>query len=397
MNFPNAFLCISLLLSSSALPAAETLMPSDWDATLAGTKVMAGLIQVTAPHVKGAHDAAMTLVDGHAFIVAEVNDLEAGESADRPEIYCALSIVNLKSLSVEAVIPFASGRQSFENVTLPEGACFVPRILQKDSSTLRCYFASEQPGKRQAQTWYRDFDLKSRTFSPTIHRTKLKTSAGVFDMQPRYFHEDAVRSGFAKPAKDFGMYIFDSFKVFDGKRYVALNNFPGKQNALAVLHDDFVTFEILGHYNEPATQQLSESAVNRLPDGSWMAICRADGGDRNYRFTTSKNAIDWAVAEELPFVPSGWNSKPIFERFEGTYYLGWQDSAMINGVNRSVFNIDVSQDGKTWTRKYRFETPSSFQYPVLSSHADAIWLSVTQGDSSPSRKERIMFGKLEDL
>src|SRR5690606_2424133 len=142
--------------------------------------------------------------------------------------------------------------------------------------------------------------LKTRTFSPTIHRTKLKTSAGVFDMQPRYFHEDAARHGFAKPAKDFGLYIFDSFKVFDGRRYVTLNNFPGKQNALAVLLDDLATFEILGHYNEPQSEELSESAVNRLPDETWLAICRNDGGDRNYHFTTSKNGVDWTVAEGMP-------------------------------------------------------------------------------------------------
>jgi len=390
-------LAISLLLLATGSRAAEPLVPNEWDATLAGTRVLANLVTVTAPQVKGAHDAAMALVDGHAFIVALVNDLGAGESADRPEIYCTLSIVNLDSLAVEGVIPFAQSEQGFEGSTLPEGSCFVPRILQIDGETLRCYFASEQPGKRQAQTWYRDFDIKTRTFAPTIHKAKLKTAAGVFDMQPRYFYEDAARFGFAKQAKDFGLYIIDSFKVFDGKTYAILNNYPGKQNALAGLHDDRVTFEILGHFNEPQSQELSESSVNRLPDGTWMAICRNDGGDRNYHFTTSKNGRDWSVAEELDAVSGGWNSKPTFDQFEGTYYLGWQDSAKIDGVNRSVFNIDVSTDGKTWTRKYRFETSQSFQYPSFASYGGAIWLSVTQGDSSASRKERIMFGKLEDL
>ncbi len=397
MRTAYCILAISLLLLPAGSRAADPLVPDDWDATSAGTKVLAKLVTATAPQVKGAHDAAMALIDGHAFIVAEVNDLGAGESADRPEIYCTLSIVNLDSLAVEAVIPFARSEQAFEGATLPEGACFVPRILQKDAETLRCYFASEQPGKRQAQTWYRDFDIRTRAFAPTIHRAKLKTAAGVFDMQPRYFYEDAARFGFAKPSKDFGLYIFDSFKVFDGKTYVTLNNYQGKQNALAVLHDDRVTFEIAGHYNEPQSLELSESSVNRLPDGSWMAICRNDGGDHNYRFTTSKNGTDWSVAEELDAVSGGWNSKPTFDQFEGTYYLGWQDSATIDGVNRSVFNIDVSRDGKTWTRKYRFETSRSFQYPFFASYGGAIWLSVTQGDSSPSRKERIMFGKLEDL
>ena len=62
-----------------------------------------------------------------------------------------------------------------------------------------------------------------------------------------------------------------------------------------------------------------------------------------------------------------------------------------------MFNIDISRDGKTWERKYRFETPKSFQYPTFHEHEGTIWLNVTQGDSSASRKERIMFGKLETL
>ena len=96
----------------------------------------------------------------------------------------------------------------------------------------------------------------------------------------------------------------------------------------------------------------------------------------------------------MPFVPNGANSKPTFDRFGGVYYLGWQVRA--EGRGRSVFNVDVSRDGKAWERKYRFETPKSFQYPTFHEHEGAIWLSVTQGDSDPSRKERIMFGKLED-
>jgi hypothetical protein len=54
--------------------------------------------------------------------------------------------------------------------------------------------------------------------------------------------------------------------------------------------------------------------------------------------------------------------------------------------------VDVSRDGKTWERKYRFENQRSFQYPTFHEHEGAIWLCVTQG-----RKERIMFGKLETL
>jgi hypothetical protein len=382
-------------VESADSPNDLKLVPEHWDAALAGDEVMKGLVQVTQRKVKGAHDAEFVCVGDQAYIVAEVNDTRAGESSAWPEIYCTLSIVNLKTLEPEEVIPFARSEQKFENVALPLGACFVPRILQKDDHTLRCYFASEQPGKRQAQTWYRDFDLMSRTFELSIHRAKLKTSAGIFDMQPRYFHDDAAAHGFKKPAEDYGLYLFDSFKDFDGKKYIALNNFPGKQNALAIVHDDLATFEVMGHYNEPHSQALSESAVNRLPDGTWMAICRNDQG--NYHFTTSSDGRTWTEGRELPVVPNGTNSKPTFDKFGDTYYLGWQETTRIQRVRRSVFNVEISRDGKTWERKYRFATPKSFQYPAFHEHASAIWLAVTQGDSDASRKERIMFGKLEDV
>lgn len=388
-----------LLFPLAALPAAGPspdlkLVPSGWDPALAGDEVMDRLINTTAPQVKGAHDAEMAIVDDRAYIVVEVNDLRPGESADWPEIYSTLSIVNLKTLALEKTIPFAKSEQVFENVALPRGACFVPRIIQKDAKTLRCYFASEEPKKRQAQTWFIDLDIATATFGKTIHKVKLKTAAGTFDMQPQYFHADATAKGFNKPARDFGLYLFDSFKQFDGRTYVALNNFPGGQNALGLVHDDLTTFEVLGHYNEPQSAQLSESAVNRLPDGTWMAICRNDKG--NYHFTTSQDGRAWSVGKELPFVTNGANSKPTFDKFGDVYYLGWQERTKIQGVNRSVFNIDISRDGKTWERKYRFETPKSFQYPTFHEHNGAVWLCVTQGDTDPSRKERIMFGKLED-
>lgn len=356
---------------------------------------MERLITVTAPQVKGAHDAEMEIVDGKAYIVAEVNDVRSGESAGWPEIYATLSIVRLDPLALESVIPIAKGEQVFENETLPVGACFVPRILRKDDTTLRCFFTSEDPGKRQSQMWYRDFDLKSGTVAPTIHKAKLKTAAGTFDFQPQHFHADAASQGFAKPAVDSSFFLFDSFKRFDGKHHVAINNFSGKQNALALVHEDLATFEVLGHYNEPQTEQLSESAVNRLPDGTWMAICRNDKG--NYHFTTSPDGRTWSAGVEMPFVQNGGNSKPTFDKFGNLYYLGWQEKTQIHGVHRSVFNVDISRDGKTWERKYRFESTKSFQYPTFREDKGTIWLCVTQGDTSASRKERIMFGKLESV
>ncbi len=368
-------------------------LPADWDPALAGDIVMQRLINTSASRVKGAHDAEFVCVGERAYLVAEANDVKAGESAGWPFIYATMSIVNLKTLKTERVIDFAKSEQKFENETLPVGACFVPRIIQKDADTLRCYFTSEDPGRRQSQMWYRDFDLKRGEFAATIHKAKLKTAAGTFDFQPQHFHADAAANGFTKKVVDSSFFIFDSFKKFDGRLYVALNNFSGKQNALALVHDDLATFEVLGHYNEPQVEALSESAVNRLPDGTWMAICRNDKG--NYHFTTSADGKTWSIGKPLPQVPNGANSKPTFDQFGGVYYLGWQEATKFQGVHRSVFNVDISRDGKAWERKYRFETPKSFQYPTFHEHEGTIWLCVTQGDTSSSRKERIMFGKLE--
>jgi hypothetical protein len=388
---------MKVLLSLFALMvppvSAQSLLPTNWDPALAGDIVMQRLINTSAPQVKGAHDAEFVCVGDKAYLVNEANDVKAGESAGWPFIYATLSIVNLKTLKLETVIDFAKSEQAFENVTLPIGACFVPRIIQKDANTLRCYFTSEDPGKRQSQMWFRDFEVNSGEFMPTIHKAKLKTAAGKFDFQPQYFHSDAAAQGFTKKASDSSFFIFDSFKHFDGKLYVAINNFTGKQNALALVHDDLVTFEVLGHFNEPQSEHLSESAINKLPDGTWMAICRNDKG--NYHFTTSADGKTWSVGKELPQVPNGANSKPTFDKFGGVYYLGWQESTRIQNVGRSVFNVDISRDGKAWQRKYRFETPKSFQYPTFHEHEGTLWLCITQGDTSDSRKERIMFGKLE--
>lgn len=381
---------VSLQQTISKLDKPQ-IVPAKWDPALAGDIVMQRLINTCAPRVKGTHDAEFLCVGDRAYVVTESNDLREGESSVWPFIYVTMSIVNLKTLEVEKIIDFARSEQAFENETLPFGQCFVPRIIQKDAKTLRCYFTSQDPGKRQAQMWYIDFDVQRAEFENRIFRAKIKTAAGTFDMQPQYFHADAAAQGFRRPARDAGLFIFDSFKQFDGKTYVALNNFQVGQNALALLHDDLVTFEVIGHYNEPQSQQLSESAVNRLPDGTWMAICRNDKG--NYHFTTSQDGRKWAVGRELPFVSNGSNSKPTFDKFGGVYYLGWQDATQIGGKRRTMFNLDVSRDGQTWERKYRFETPHSFQYPTLHEHQGAIWLSVTQGPL----KDRIMFGKLEDL
>jgi len=105
---------------------------------------------------------------------------------------------------------------------------------------------------------------------------------------------------------------------------------------------------------------------------------------------------EWTEGRKLPFVTNGDNSKPTFDRFGGIYYLGWQERTRIDNCRRGVFNIDVSWDGSIWERKYRFESPNSFQYPTFHEHEGAIWLSVTQSDHKGST-DRIMFGKLDKV
>jgi len=370
------------------------ILPTGWNPKEAADKLMSRLIKVTAPQVKGAHDANLTIAGDHAYIVAMVNDIQPSENPAWPFIYLTLSVVNMKTLAVEKIIPFAKGEQVFRNDSLPVGACFVPRIIRKDDKTLRCYFASEEPGKRESQVWFIDFDLGRQEFKDCIYRAKIKTTSGIFTMQPQFFHAAAVADGFTRKAVDYGIYPFD-FKAFDGKTYAVINNYPGGQNALSVANDSLDTFEVIGHYNKPYDLKLTESAVNRLPDGTWIAICRQEAGNRNYLFTTSTDGKTWTSGEPRSFIPNGTSSKPTFDKFKGIYYLGWQEAQKINGVDRSIFNIEISKDGKNWERKYRFESERSFQYPSFVEYNGAIWLTVTQGDTDVSRKERIMFGRLE--
>lgn len=394
-----ALLGLVLLLAGCSSPEkkaeAPSLLPAGWDPKAAGDKVMAGLFRVTAPEVRGAHDSHFAIVGDRAYVIAEVNERQAGEAASWPFIYVSLSVVDLRNERLLEVFTVARSEQAFANETLPVGACFVPRVRQVGPRTLRCWFASERPGQRQSQTYYRDFDLATLTFEREIHRMRITTAAGTSDLRPQALYEDAVRLGFRRKASDAGLYLFDNFKDFDGRTYVAINNYLGAQQALCTLNEAADTLTVVGHFNGPGEPALTEPAVNRLPDGTWLAISRKENGDRNYWFSESRDGRTWTTGGEKAFVKNGAASKPTFDRFKGVYYLGWQERTQIDKVSRSVFNLDVSKDGLTWERKYRFETTKSFQYPTFVEADGQVWFSVTQGDADPSRKERIMFGRLE--
>ena len=92
---------ILLLMSfSTAVMSSEQLIPAGWDSLGAASNILDGLVQVTPFQVKGAHDADLALVGDKAYVVAEVSNQRAGESSRWPEIYVALSILNLESLAV---------------------------------------------------------------------------------------------------------------------------------------------------------------------------------------------------------------------------------------------------------------------------------------------------------
>ena len=370
------------------------LLPSGWDPRAAADNVLAGLIKVTPPEVKGAHGSKLTLIGDRAYVATLADNTTPGETHDRDTIYSALSIVNLQTMTIEAFLTTAKSGQAFTNETLPRGACYASGTLHLNDHTLRCFFCLEQPGRGQSQMYYRDFDLRTRAFADDVHRLQLKTSSGVFDLQPQYLHADAVKHGFTKPAKDHALVLLDAFKKFDGRTYAVLNSYINALNALTAFNDAGDTLEIVGRYNEPFELNLTESAVNRLPDGTWMAICRQDGGTQNYLFTTSRDGRTWTKAEPRGWVPNGTSSKPTFDKFGGVYYLGWQEATLIGNVGRSVFNVDVSTDCVTWERKYRFESTQTFQYPAFAEHDDAVWLTVSQAWEGCMLLDRITFGKL---
>ena len=58
-------------------------------------------VTVTGDSVKGAHDAQFIIDGGKAYIVYECNDIQAGENAGWTFIYCAMSIVDVKTRAVE--------------------------------------------------------------------------------------------------------------------------------------------------------------------------------------------------------------------------------------------------------------------------------------------------------
>ena len=182
----------------------------------AGDEVIKSMITVTDSVVKGAHDAHFLIHDGKAYIVYEANDVKEGEAAEWDFVYCAMSIVDLKTGAVEVKI-ISRGEQAFANETLDTGATFVPRIIKKDENTLRIFFTSERPNVRQSLMYYLDYDVKSGTFDQNVYRMKLLTPEGKVDFTPKAYYDLAIAAGMECFSSDHSAFIFDIME-YDGKK-----------------------------------------------------------------------------------------------------------------------------------------------------------------------------------
>ena len=355
----------------------------------AGDEVIKSMITVTDSVVKGAHDAHFLVHDGKAYIVYEANDVKEGEAAEWDFVYCAMSIVDLKTGAVEVKI-ISRGEQVFANETLDTGATFVPRIIKKDENTLRIFFTSERPNVRQSLMYYIDYDVKSGTLNQNVYRMKLLTPEGKVDFTPKAYYDLAIAAGMECFSSDHSAFIFDIME-YDGKKYVALNNFAGKQNALGMLNDTLDCISVIGHFGVGNSKvQLSESGIMRKNDGTWMSIIRNDlvstnttygGNSKDYYFSYSADGVKWSTPRTEDFCAGGTNSKPTLNNFAGTYFMGW------NQYSRSIFNFDYSLDGENWTSLYKFAPTTSFQYPEFFMYDNEIYF--TTGD-----RAKIYFGKL---
>lgn len=347
----------------------------------AGDAVMAAMTIVTADEVKGAHDAQFVVTGGKAYVVYEANDVREGEWVGWDFVYCAMSVVDVSTGNVEKIVRFAESKHTFKNETLQAGAAFVPRIVKKDASTLRVFFTSEAPGARQSLMYYIDYDIASGEFSDCVYRMKLETPDGKVDFTPKAYYDLAIAAGIECIEADNSAFLFDLTET-DGKTYVALNNYIGKQNALGILSDTLDSVRVIGHFGIGNSEiQLSESEIIRRNDGVWMAIIRNDLAPKNYLFSYSEDGVNWSVPRTESFVTDGTNSKPTLNNFNGTYFMGW------NQGSRVTFNFDYSVDAEQWTRLYKFQSKTSFQYPQFYLYENEIYFTV-------SDRAKIRFGKL---
>lgn len=355
---------------------------ADYSPSAAGDALLEEAITVTAEQVKGAHDSNFVIIGNKAYIVYEANDVQPGENSEWDYVYCAMSIVNIRTGEVEEIVKFSQNMQRYQNETLPHGCTFVPRIVRKDENTLRVFFASEDPGVRQSLTYYIDYDLAAGRFDDSVYRLKLKTPSGEVDFTPAAYYEQAIVAGHNSFNNTNGAFLFDIFEA-DGKTFIALNNFANGQNALARFNDAMDCVEIIGHIGE-GTQSLktTESGIMRKNDGTWMAALREERSGV-YRFSYSDDGINWSYPRIENFARTGTASKPTLDNFNGHYFMSWADSS------RSCMRFMYSTDAVNWTDIVTVYSPTTFQYPSFVMYENHIYFTATAGD-----KESIIFGKM---
>ncbi|MBQ2118667.1 MAG: exo-alpha-sialidase [Clostridia bacterium] len=357
-------------------------LPASWSPEAAGERAMERMIPVTAPEVKGAHDAQFITAEGKAYIVYEADNFKAGESALNENEYAALSVVDLASFSLECCGPFARRGQTFAGRTLCKGNAFLPRVLRLERDTLRFFFTNVIPEEESAYHYYLDYDLPTGRFSDRLSLLRLRTPEGEGPLDAANYRALFRAAGHACEDRWFGVYLLDLFEEA-GTRYLALNNFVAGQNSLARFNRSCDCVEIVGHIGGVTpTEKTTESGIARLPDGRWMAILRNEIGDKNYRFSYSRDGRLWSDPVSEPFLCGGVNSKPVLFTAGGYCFMGWNEGS------RTVYHLAFSADGRSWRTLFTFRSPATFQYPTFRFHAGELLFSVTTG-----QKERICFGK----
>ncbi len=348
-------------------------------------KVLENMICINSEILKGAHDPHFTIVDKKAYIVYMANELSAGEDCKWDHLYCVMSIVDIEKNEVEEMIPFAHSMQEYENLTLPKGPCYAPRVIKIAENKLRILFSVIPLDGSQAIIFYTDFDMPTRSFENKAFILKMRYEGKIEDMIPSVFYEwdDANQNKLKEdPA---GLYLFEFGKKTDDKYYIGINNFHTAQNAFGYFNDTFDVVEIISFVASPKGPQLSELVPVKKPDGSWFGVLRNDAEDYNYYVTSSADGINFDMPTPSTITSNASNSKAFLEYLNGKYYLGWQQ-----GPGRSKFSIATSDDCENWECEYTFEIPNKdFFYPGIVAFEDSIYICAVEG-----AKESIWFGKL---
>ena len=365
------------------------------NATEKGDRALKNAIVISGENMKGVHDAQFVIAGGKAYVVYEANDIRANENPFWDFIYCAMSVVDLKTRSVERIYKISYSEQKFENMTLEKGCTFVPRIIKLNDETLRVFFTSESPNSRPSHCYYMDFDVKKGEFSNKINLFYLKTKDGIGEFNNKTLLDAALSSGI--PARDVSApflncctFIFDIF-YSDDMPMAIVNAFWTGINALAKWADDFSYLEIIGFIGEHSDRfKTTESNAVKTPSGEWLAILREET-KFNYVFSESPDGVNWSKVHYSPLITNGASSKPILRKLGDRYYLGYNYSNDRNPtVMRNNFRLLRSDDCESWEEYYDFRSATTFQYPTFELCGDTIYFVASQGD-----KEQIIFGNLE--